>query len=1261
MSLYRGAGGASDATDDSTVNAVAGYASSAASSATASAASASTASGNASAAAASAASAATNVSQAASSASNALTSESNASTSATNAASSASAAAGSATAANVSAGSAATSAANAATSNSSASTHATNAANSATAAAGSATSAANSAASALAIYGNTAAMNEAVADAVEAAANAQQEAQDASDSAVASAASAAAADEHENNAAEWASQAQGSANSAQGFATAAQAARDATLEAYDNFDDRYLGVKTSNPTVDNDGNPLVPGALYFNSSTNMMMLYAAGNWVAAYTSGGSPSFGSIVVNGSGSFASGSASSPTITNIGSENTGLFFPSAFNLGFSTSGSERMRLNAVGNLGIGTVSPTALLDVNGTVNVTGVSTFSAGTAAAPAITTTGDTNTGIFFPAADTIAFSEGGVEAMRLDANGNMGVGVTPTNVAGTRKLEVGGTTGAALVLNTSSGNTSARNWAVAANFNSFGDFGIIQSNALGGDPITAGNARMVFSPAGNMGLGTLSPANPLNIVRDNVAFRGQLSLQTVSASNFAQITFYDQTTFSGQIYQGYGTDKAIHIANPLAHGVAFWTNNLERMRLDASGRLGIGVTPISVGANGEQLQIGNAASTAGAGLTIGSTATADIQFSDATSGVGQYAGLLRYAHTTNTMQFWTDSTERMRLDASGNLGIGTTSPAARLHVTTGTNSNGAIRLSSTGATAGTFSSMDFTTGTGTYSVGQEGNGRFFVYDGGADRLIFGAGGANSITTLVSRGTEPIQFVAGGFERARIDSAGSLLVNTTTSSGRLTVQQASSTVPAAYLRNANSFTGGANSTMPHLHVNSGSDTAGNTTRIAMTVGTGSNVYLDAINVGGAGAGSDLAIYTRPSGGGVTERMRLDSNGNLGLGVTPSAWASGWRALQTLGGNSFYTDSTVSALVSNAIFDGAWKYVNTAGAGTYQINRNAHNWFIAGSGTAGNTISFTQAMTLDASGNLGIGTTSPAARVHAVATTPGRFDKSSDAAEPGLRFTTVRDSYATQWALGQATGSLDFGISYFNGTTWTERARIDASGNLGLGTTSTTERLRVQSSDNFQISFRNQSATGLAAIGTNSSNNFLFFNNGSERARITSIGNLLLGGTEQNAQGRQEITFDGATAQGLNIIDSSAAATSTAVSFIKSAGTRGTITVTASATAYNTSSDYRLKNITGPVTNSGAYIDSLNPVEGTWKVDGSPFVGLIAHEVQEASRTAVATGVKDGEEMQGMDYSNSELIANLIAEVKSLRARVAALESN
>jgi hypothetical protein len=85
---------------------------------------------------------------------------------------------------------------------------------------------------------------------------------------------------------------------------------------------------------------------------------------------------------------------------------------------------------------------------LSVTGVTTVQAGTAAAPAITTTGDTNTGIFFPAADTIAFSEGGAEAMRIDSSGNVGIGTSSPSgnlfsgtTGGTIQLRLGGNSGA----------------------------------------------------------------------------------------------------------------------------------------------------------------------------------------------------------------------------------------------------------------------------------------------------------------------------------------------------------------------------------------------------------------------------------------------------------------------------------------------------------------------------------------------------------------------------------------------------------------------------------------------------------------------------------------------------------------------------------------------------------------------------------------------------------------------------------------------------
>lgn len=108
----------------------------------------------------------------------------------------------------------------------------------------------------------------------------------------------------------------------------------------------------------------------------------------------------------------------------------------------------------------------------------------------------------------------------------------------------------------------------------------------------------------------------------------------------------------------------------------------------------------------------------------------------------------------------------------------------------------------------------------------------------------------------------------------------------------------------------------------------------------------------------------------------------------------------------------------------------------------------------------------------------------------------------------------------------------------------------------------------------------------------------------------------------------------------------------------GTVGQITTTDSATSYGTSSDYRLKDDVADLTGSGDFIDSLRPVHYKWKVDGSAAAGFIAHEVQQVSPSSVQ-GEKDGEEMQSLMAGSSEIIANIVAELQSLRARVSALE--
>ena len=235
--------------------------------------SATAAAASASAASTSASNASTSATNAANSATAASTSASQAATSATNSANSATASANSATAASTSASQAATSATNASNSASAASTSATNAANSATAAAGSASTASTQAS------------------------NAASSASAASTSASQAATSA-------TNASNSASAASTSATNAANSATAAQTAQTAAEAALDQFTDTYLGAFSSDPTLDNDGNALSAGDLYFNTVANRLKVYSGSAWLFAIVDT------STVVEKTG--ATGSAVLPTGT-------------------------------------------------------------------------------------------------------------------------------------------------------------------------------------------------------------------------------------------------------------------------------------------------------------------------------------------------------------------------------------------------------------------------------------------------------------------------------------------------------------------------------------------------------------------------------------------------------------------------------------------------------------------------------------------------------------------------------------------------------------------------------------------------------------------------------------------------------------------------------------------------------------------------------------------------------------------------------------
>jgi hypothetical protein len=183
-----------------------------------------------------------------------------------------------------------------------------------------------------------------------------------------------------------------------------------------------------------------------------------------------------------------------------------------------------------------------------------------------------------------------------------------------------------------------------------------------------------------------------------------------------------------------------------------------------------------------------------------------------------------------------------------------------------------------------------------------------------------------------------------------------------------------------------------------------------------------------------------------------MRLDSSGNLGLGVTPSAWSTtdSVRALQ-LNGGSFYVFGANRCWVGQNVFlasGGIETYATTAAASTYRQFQGAHSWYTAPSGTAGNAISFTQAMTLDASGRLMVNTTTPSGTGITIGDGGYMFARSADNGSVGsIGADNGGATYITSYR--GTGGTLVFVTADTSGSN-AERMRLDSSGNLGLGVT-------------------------------------------------------------------------------------------------------------------------------------------------------------------------------------------------------------------
>ena len=203
--------------------------------------------------------------------------------------------------------------------------------------------------------------------------NAAASASTATTQATNAASSASSASTSASNASSSASSASTSASNATSAQTAAESARDATLAAYDSFDDRYLGAKSSAPTLDNDGNALVGGALYFDTVSQGMKVYTGSAWVDAYVPGST-------------YLAKANNLSDLTNTGTARTNLGVAIGTNVqAYDADLATIAGLTPTNNyaiIGNGTSWTSSALPASGVTSVTGTSPISSSGGATPAI---------------------------------------------------------------------------------------------------------------------------------------------------------------------------------------------------------------------------------------------------------------------------------------------------------------------------------------------------------------------------------------------------------------------------------------------------------------------------------------------------------------------------------------------------------------------------------------------------------------------------------------------------------------------------------------------------------------------------------------------------------------------------------------------------------------------------------------------------------------------------------------------------------------
>ena len=598
----------------------------------------------------------------------------------------------------------------------------------------------------------------------------------------------------------------------------------------------------------------------------------------------------------------------------------------------------------------------------------------------------------------AFTGGGV---RLFNNGTERLEVTSTGIDVTGSVEAdGGNFTGQVQFNGTAGiqlddGAQAHTWTLDDNFTSRLNIGTASSSAtwkIGSN----NNAYLTVSPSGIDVTGTAT-MDGLTVGDTSVS---QSLFQMLANPTNGANTIHFGDGASADAYVGY-----INYAHD-SNSMQFAANGTERMRIDASGNVGIGESSPSVPLHikGSGTYIAGVESTSAYAYLGLRDSNSGGSMSDPTVGVGAQ---------TNNLAFRAGGAERMRISNLGKVGIGTSSPLTILEIE---DLQSQLTIDST---ASSFSRVVHQhNGTSMWTTGTRSASDYHIYrESGSGNVIIDQGnvgiGTDSPDSNIAIGIDFNSFVVGrynlgsglpsslggvfsAFSNDGSFNSGDLVLQSRAGvNNRSIIFYTGNTTTERMRIDANGNVGiGTSAPVEPLHVREAND--GGTARVALfenaatlagsqaeiLLVSGGNtdrgVAVSSYNESASGQPASMIFSTSAAYAAPTERMRIDSSGNVGIGVTPSAWRTIFadKALDLGTHSALYDQFGGSTFLTNNFYrsnDNSFKYKTTGGATGISLDSGSLSFLNAPSGTAGTTATITETMRIDSSGNVGIGTNS------------------------------------------------------------------------------------------------------------------------------------------------------------------------------------------------------------------------------------------------------------------------------------------------